>query len=203
MTNTRQSDRFSRKAQAEGFAARSIYKLEEIDRKHHVVPRGGRVLDLGCAPGSWSQYVASRGGPGTRLVGIDLQEVRVYPGDFVQGSILEVPLASLIERLGGPADLVLSDMAPSTTGTRRLDHYRQIELAQMALEVARRALRPGGAFVVKVFEGEDAQAYFDEVRRSFTEVRRMKPEAVRRESVEFFVVARGFRGAPAAGSGDV
>lgn len=191
MSAPRHPDRFSRRAKDEGYAARSVYKLQEIDERWRVIPRGGRVLDLGCAPGSWSQYVVERGGPGTRLVGIDVLEVRGYPGEFIHGSILETPAEVFLAKLGGAADLVISDMAPNTSGNRSLDHLRQIGLVEMAREVALEVLRPGGAFVAKVFEGGDAHAFVESLRPHFKEVKRIKPEATRKISVEFFVVALG------------
>jgi 23S rRNA (uridine2552-2'-O)-methyltransferase len=194
MSASRQPDRFSRRAKDEGYAARSVYKLQEIDQRWRVIPRGGRVLDLGCAPGSWSQYVVEKGGPGTKLVGIDVLEVRGYPGEFIHASILETSADTFREKLGGPADLVISDMAPNTSGQRSLDHLRQIALVEMARDVALQILRPGGAFVAKVFEGGDAHAFCESLRPHFREVKRIKPEATRSISVEFFVVALGRKG---------
>ena len=187
-------DRFTQKAKADGFSARSVFKLEEIDRRFQLVPSAGRVLDLGCAPGSWSQYVARKGRGHETLVGLDIQEVGSYPGTFVQRSILDTSPEELGALLGGPADLVLSDMAPHTTGNRLTDHVAQLELAQMALRCATTILRPGGNFVVKVFDGEDAHAYVLDVRKHFARARRVKPKATRENSVEFFLLGMGFQG---------
>lgn len=193
MSDYRRPDHFTRKAKSMGYAARSVFKLEEIDERAKLLRPGMRVVDLGCFPGSWSRYVAECVGKGV-LVGVDLEEPKGISGFFIARSVYEVSAEELREHLGGPADLVLSDMAPSTTGDRTGDHLRQIGLAERALQLACELLRPGGGFVAKVFEGADAQKYVDEVKRHFTTVRRMKPEATRSRSVEFFVVATGFKG---------
>ena len=190
--NRRRPDHYSKKAKAEGFAARSVYKLEEIQRRFRILKGGARVVDLGCAPGSWSAYAASICSK-KRLVGMDITLMDRYPGTFLHGSILEVPTERVEDALGGPADVVLSDMAPFTNGNRFSDHIRQLELARAAFDTACRLLRPGGAFVVKVFDGQDAQEFTLAVRRRFETVKRLKPPATRHESVEFFLVATGFQ----------
>jgi 23S rRNA (uridine2552-2'-O)-methyltransferase len=192
-TNRRRPDHWTKKAKAAGFSARSVYKLEEIQRRERMLPRKGQVVDLGCCPGSWSQYLRRSSGNAIRLVGIDLSDTTDYPGLFLQDSALTIEPARIMEALSGqPADLVMSDMAPNTEGHRFTDHIRQIELARAALRIAVAVLKPGGDFIVKVFEGEEAPDFVSEVRPHFAKVRRIKPEATRRESVEFFVVARGF-----------
>lgn len=189
--NRRRPDHYTKKAKAAGFAARSVYKLEEIQRRFRILKGGSRVVDLGCAPGSWSAYAASICGK-RRLVGMDITALDDYPGTFLHGSILEIPTEEVETALGGPADIVLSDMAPYTNGNRFSDHIRQLELARAAFETACRMLRPGGAFVVKVFDGQEAQEFTLSVRRRFSTVKRLKPPATRNESVEFFLVATGF-----------
>jgi 23S rRNA (uridine2552-2'-O)-methyltransferase len=184
----KRSDHWTKKAKEEGYAARSVYKLVEIDKRCRVFARGQRVLDLGCSPGSWSRYARERIGRGGELVGIDLTETPDYPGHQHVGSILDISPEELLAPLGGDADLVLSDMAPFTTGTRLTDHVNQLELAQMAADIALVCLKPGGHFVTKVFDGEDAHAFVQSLRPHFTKVRRVKPEATRDESVEFFVI---------------
>ena len=147
------------------------------------------MIDLGCAPGSWSEFVRQKK-KNVQLVGIDIQPLESYPGKFIHASILETSSEQFFEHLQGTADLVLSDMAPNTTGDRFSDHVRQVELAACALETSLRTVRQGGTFVVKVFDGEDAPAFVLSVRKQFRQVKRVKPEAVRNESVEFFLVAR-------------
>jgi 23S rRNA (uridine2552-2'-O)-methyltransferase len=185
-------DRFTRQAKEEGYAARSVYKLQEIDQRLRILRPGQRVLDLGCAPGSWAKYAIQRIGGRGRLVGVDLTEVSLPGGVFLVRSVLEVPADELRDLLGGPADVVLSDMAPLTTGNALGDHVAQLELATAAFELARALLAPGGSFVCKVFDGEDAHAFVMGLRPSFREVKRVRPEAVRQVSREFFVVGTGF-----------
>jgi 23S rRNA (uridine2552-2'-O)-methyltransferase len=183
-------DRFALKAKEEGYAARSVYKLQEIDQRVRLLKRGQRVLDLGCAPGSWSAYVIERGG---KLVGVDITETLLAGGTFLTKSVYDVTADELIAAMGGPADVVLSDMAPLTMGARDADHWAQIELATRAFEVACAVLVPGGSFVCKVFEGPDAKAFELAVRKRFEGVRRVRPEAVRQNSREWFLVAERFR----------
>ena len=186
-------DHWTRRAKQEGFQARSVYKLDEIVAKAPVLSRGARVVDLGCTPGSWSRYVVQVCGTEARLVGIDVNPADGYPGHFLLGSIEDIAPDTVRDALGGPADAVLCDIAPNTTGDRYGDHLRQIALAESALALAERLLRPGGAFVVKVFDGRDAPAFTDALRARFASVRRMKPKAVRPGSVEFYLVATGFK----------
>lgn len=191
-------DRFSRQAKEEGYAARSVYKLQDIQRRTRLLRPGQRVVDLGCAPGSWLGYAAEQVGARGVVVGVDLEEPTVRPGPVIVRSVLEVEPAEILEALGGPADVLLSDMAPRTTGDTFGDHVRQIELANRALTVALAVLAPGGAFVCKVFDGEEAHAFVQSIRPHFAETRRVRPEAVRQNSREFFVVATGFVPPPPA-----
>lgn len=194
MSDRSRPDHWTRRAKKEGFQARSVYKLDEIVARAPVLSRGARVVDIGCTPGSWSRYVVSTCGPECRLVGIDINVAEGYPGTFILGSVEEVSAETIREALGGPADAVLSDMAPPTTGDRMGDHLRQVALAETAFGLAVQLLRPGGAFVVKVFDGRDAPAFTRALQERFSSVRRMKPKAVRPESVEFYLVATGFEG---------
>lgn len=206
MSDRSRPDHWTQRAKREGFPARSVFKLDEIVARTPVLPRGARVVDLGCTPGSWGRYVARVCGPSARLVGVDINPPDGYAGLYLQGSIEDVSPQAITDALGGLADAVLSDMAPPTTGDRYGDHLRQVALAEAALALATAVLRPGGAFVVKVFDGRDAPAFTKMVAARFQSVRRMKPKAVRSESVEFYLVATGFKGAvealssPAPGS---
>ncbi len=187
-------DRFFRRAKAEGYRARSAYKLLEICEKHGLLQPGQMVLDLGAAPGSWSQVATERIGGTGRVVAIDLQPigallgVRSIEGDIRDPAVLERAL----QELGRPADVVLSDVAPQASGILVVDQARAIELATSALEVASRALRPNGSFVVKVFRGEEFDEFLNQVRRRFKKVNVVIPAATREESREAFIVARGF-----------
>jgi 23S rRNA (uridine2552-2'-O)-methyltransferase len=185
------ADSWTRRAKAAGFPARSVFKLEEIDQRHRVVPAGGGVaLDLGCYPGSWSKWLLGRR---LRVVGVDLKAPDLPGGVWIARSVLEVEPAELLEAAGGPMDLIVSDLAPNTTGQRLVDHVRQIALADRALSVAQAVGRPGSNFVCKVFDGEDANGFVERVRAAYADTKRLKPDATRGTSVEFFVVAKGLR----------
>ena len=189
-SNRKRPDSWSHKAREAGYAARSVYKLEEIERRFQVLRKTRRILDLGCAPGSWSQFVR-KFRPNVKLVGIDIQEVESYQGTFLHQSILDTTSEAFLNEMRGAADLVLSDMAPNTSGDRFTDHLRQVELAEMALQTALGVLRQNGVFVAKVFDGEDAHQFVLSLSQHFGKVRRVKPAAVRNESVEFYVVCTG------------
>lgn len=182
-------DHFTKKAKAQGYAARSVFKLEELDQRFRLVKRGGSAVDLGCFPGSWSRYLLEKG---MRVVGVDLKAPELPGGTWIARSVMEVEAAELLEAVGGQVDLFVSDMAPNTSGNRFTDHVRQIGLAERALALCFLCLKPGGAFVAKVFEGEDANGFIKAVEARFATVKRVKPDATRDRSVEFFVVGTGF-----------
>jgi 23S rRNA (uridine2552-2'-O)-methyltransferase len=188
----RWKDHYTQKAKVAGYGARSVFKLEEIQRRTGVIPRGGKAVDLGCYPGSWSRYLVQQG-IGS-LVGVDFTAPAGIPGTFLEQSALEVTPQALLDALGGPADLLVSDMAPKTTGDPRGDHIRQMVLVRCALALATQVLRPGGSFVAKLFEGGETQAFVQDLRAHFGKIRRIKPDATRKQSVELFVIATGFRG---------
>ncbi len=191
MTYKRDPDHRTRRAKAEGYAARSVYKLQEIDRRVRLLRPGKRVLDLGCAPGSWLQYVSERVGPSGRVVGVDREPVRVaLPAHvvFVQADVgAPLPLPD------DPFDVVLSDLAPHTMGDRFVDEQASLGLFRQALSIARERLRPNGAFVGKLFQGGDFPEAKREVAEAFVEVRVMRPEATRKESVEVYLVGLGLK----------
>jgi len=185
-------DSFTKAAKAQGYPARSVFKLEEIDRRTRLLRAGQHVLDLGAAPGSWSKYAAERVGRSGRVLAIDLSEiVAVMPPQVerLRGDVLALSNEDL-ER-AAPYDVVLSDMAPATTGTRFADQARSFELFMRALDVAERALKPGGAFVGKLFMSEDFVPARDRVKKLFTEARVLRPEATRTQSYELFIVGLG------------
>ncbi len=188
--NYRRPDHYSQQAKHEGYMARSVYKLMEIDKRARILRPRARVIDLGCFPGSWSQYAIEKIGPRGKLVGVDFEAPKVAGAHWIDRSVLEVTGEELLAALGGPADVVLSDMAPKTMGTRDADHYAQIELARQALRVCGEALKVGGHMVCKIFEGPDAQDLQQEAKMLFRKVKRMRPDAVRKESREWFLVAQ-------------
>jgi 23S rRNA (uridine2552-2'-O)-methyltransferase len=189
-------DRFHQKAKREGYLARAVYKLEEIDAKHHVFDgHVARVLDLGCAPGSWLQYAREQIGDRARLVGLDRGPLeRPPPGArIVIGDVMTISDAELLGDL--PAfDLVLSDMAPDTSGIRSLDQARSEALFEQALEIATRVLAPGGNFVGKLFQGPDFKKLTETVRARFAVQKTAKPASSRQISIEQYVIGKGFRG---------
>jgi 23S rRNA (uridine2552-2'-O)-methyltransferase len=182
-------DAFTKAAKSQGYPARSVFKLEEIDRRTRLFRPGQRVLDLGAAPGSWTLYAAQKIGPSGKLLAIDLSEIAIPLGPnvtFVRGDALS--LANDALSTFAPYDVVLSDMAPSTTGSRLADQARSFELFMRALAVAEALLRPGGAFVGKIFMSDDFTAAKNGVRALFDEARTIKPEGTRSNSVEVFLV---------------
>jgi 23S rRNA (uridine2552-2'-O)-methyltransferase len=189
-------DRFHQQAKKQGFRARSVFKLEEIDQKFDLFRPGGRVLDLGCAPGSWLQYAAGRVGPGGRMVGIDrtLIELALPNVRLMVGDVHSVTPEELLGDLGH-FDVVLSDMAPDTTGIRHVDQTRSEGLFERALDIAIATLDHGGHFVGKLFQGPDFQKLMTRCRAEFAQVKPVKPASSRTTSIEQYIVARGFHAA--------
>jgi len=186
-----------------GYRSRAAFKLIQLDERFHLLRSGMRVVDLGCAPGGWSQIAAARVGAEKghgAVVGIDLSPTDPVPGAaLLQGDFRDPAIANHSRTaLGGPADLVLSDMAAPATGHAATDHLRIVALAEEAFAFAAALLRPGGAFVAKVFQGGAEGALLAELKRAFATVRHAKPAASRAESAETYVVATGFRGASGA-----
>jgi 23S rRNA (uridine2552-2'-O)-methyltransferase len=188
-------DAFHRKAKREGFVARAVYQLQEIDEKHQLFDGGHRVLDLGCAPGSWLQYARQKIGERAVLVGLDRAPLAEPPqgARIVVGDVLTIDVAELCGDV--PAfDVVLSDMAPDTTGIRNLDQARSEALFERALEIATLVLAPGGNFVGKLFQGPDFKRLTEAVRGQFAIAKTIKPASSRQISIEQYVLGRGFRG---------
>jgi 23S rRNA (uridine2552-2'-O)-methyltransferase len=194
------NDPYVAAAKAKGYRSRSAFKLKELDAKFHLLKRGARVLDLGAAPGGWSQVAAGRVGEAGKIVAADILEMEPIAGvEFLQCDLLDAEASAVLKRaLGGAADLVLSDMASPTTGHRETDHIRTLALFEAALDLAEDVLKPGGAFVGKVFQGGAASELLTRVKKRFAEVKHVKPPASRAESVELYLVALGFKGAAAA-----
>ncbi len=189
----RWQDHYSRKAQKEKFAARSVYKLAEIQQKHHLIRKGDRVLDLGCAPGSWLQYAAQQIGPGGQVVGVDLKPVTIRLPATVQ--VITGDIDALFQegdkRLRTGFNVVLSDMAPATTGNKHVDAARSFALCETALDVAASVLQSGGNFVCKIFQGEDFKPFCDRVKARFARMHIFKPQSSRKGSKEIFVIGLG------------
>lgn len=193
-------DHYFLKAKQENYPARSVYKLQEIDKRFTLLKSGQNVLDLGAAPGSWTIWAAHKVGGAGRVLGVDLQDTRqAFPANarFLRQDVFSDDPAFL-EAIAALAlfDVVLSDMAPSTTGIKFTDQARSLELCERVRELALRWLAPGGSFVAKIFEGPDVKAYTDSLRPLFETVKAFKPKSSRSESKEIFVVALGFRDYP-------
>ena len=190
------NDPYVAAARRQGYRSRAAFKLIELDQRFHLLRPGRRVVDLGCAPGGWSQVAVERVGPCGRVLGVDFAETAPIAGALLLLADLRDPDAAVAIREalgGGGADIVLSDMAPATTGHAATDHLRIVALAEAAFDVAEEILEPGGAFVAKVFQGGAEGALLARLKRSFTELRHAKPPASRAESAETYVVAKGFR----------
>lgn len=193
------NDPYVVEAKRQGLRSRAAFKLIEIDDRFHVLKAGQRVLDLGSAPGGWSQVALARVGPTGRVVAVDIRPMDPVPGvAFIQADITDPEADALIrEALGGAPDVVLSDMANSATGHAPTDHLRTMALVEAALECARLLLAPGGAFVAKVLQGGTQTALLAQMKRDFARVKHAKPPASRTDSAEMYVVATGYRGAHA------
>src|SRR6056297_232401 len=189
-------DYYAKRAKQEHFPARSVYKLQEIQKKFVLIRKGQRVLDLGCAPGSWAKFAAGITGPGGRVIGIDQKPVtEKLPGHVAVLNEDVLALAEAPQRcealVEGPVDVVISDMAPSTTGKKDVDAARSYHLSRAALTIAEKVLAPGGAFVCKIFQGEDFQGFMDEVKAGFQTCKTFKPRSTRKESKETYVIGVG------------
>jgi 23S rRNA (uridine2552-2'-O)-methyltransferase len=186
------NDPYVHAAKSKGYRSRAAFKLLELDEKFHLLKKGARVLDLGAAPGGWSQVAAQKG---AHVAAADVLAMEEIPDVvFFQADLTDPKTAALLkEALDGPADLVLSDMAAPTTGHRATDHLRTMALAEIALDLAEETLRPGGAFVAKLFQGGASQTLLARIKRSFESVKHVKPPASRADSVELYLVGLGFR----------
>lgn len=190
------TDPYVARAQQDGYRSRAVYKLQELDQRYGLLRAGMRVLDLGAAPGGWTQYVVARVGAGGRVVASDILPLDPVPGallvtgDFREETVLQQIMAALGDL---PVDLVLSDMAPNMSGTGSVDQPRAMYLSELALDLALKVLQPKGSFVVKVFQGEGSDAFLRDLRQQFRSVLVRKPEASRPRSREVYVLARELR----------
>jgi 23S rRNA (uridine2552-2'-O)-methyltransferase len=190
--NGKWNDHYSRKAKKERFPARSIYKLEEMQQKYNLIKKGDRILDLGCSPGSWLLFAAKLTGNKGHVAGVDLKpvtiniptHVTIYTGDIFS-------FDSFSESIGKEFNVVMSDMAPSTTGIKNVDSARSFNLCQTALEIAQNVLLPGGSFACKIFQGEDFKQFSDAVKSCFANCNIFKPKSSRKASKEIYIIAKG------------
>jgi 23S rRNA (uridine2552-2'-O)-methyltransferase len=185
-------DHYFLKAKKENFAARSVFKLEEIDQKLKIIHPNQKILDLGASPGSWSQYCTKKIGSGGRLLGVDLTEIKLKMNNaiFIQADLRDLNLKQVFDQHGfnDPFDVVLSDMAPKTTGIRITDQARSYELCDLALNVARQFLKKDGHFVCKLFHSDDFTKLRDEIKKDFHRFEAVKPDSTRKISKEIFLV---------------
>ncbi len=190
------NDPYVLRAKKEGLRSRAAYKLIEMDERYHLLKTGQKILDLGAAPGGWSQYAVKKVGPKGRVIGIDLLDIDPIAGvEFTIMDFLDEDAPDRLKTmLGGLADGVMSDMAANTTGHKKTDHLKIIGLAELAIHFATEVLAPGGFFVAKVFQGGTEGDLLTLLKRDFKTVRHVKPEASRAGSAELYVLATGFRG---------
>jgi len=195
-------DEFVRRSQQDGYRSRAIYKLIEIDQKDHLVKPGMTIIDLGAAPGGWSEYCARKIGKKGRMIALDIlpmepiDNVTIIQGDFREDAVFEELMSVMQDGSieNGRADLVISDMAPNISGMGSVDMPRAYYLCELALDLARQVLKPGGGLLVKLFQGEGFEAYNRELKSSFSKVVMRKPKASRARSREIYALATGFLG---------
>ncbi len=189
-------DHYFHRAKKEHFLARAVYKLEEIQQRYRLLRPGNRVLDLGAAPGSWLQLTSVTVGPRGLVVGVDLKSIdHPFPGNVVilQRDIFEPEFLDELVRDYAPFDVILSDMAPATSGVRVADSARSALLFERAFEIVRLSLKPNGHFLAKIFQGSDFHPLLLGTKRAFTSVKVVKPAASRKQSKEIYILARGFK----------
>jgi len=192
------NDHYSERAKKERYPARSVFKLKEAQKKFRLIKKGDRVLDLGCSPGSWLLYAAELTGKRGRVLGIDLKTIRIKippQAETLTADILTIDRAWIDKQeLGNRFNVVLSDMAPATTGNKALDATRSFQLCQAALSIVEMVLKPGGSFICKIFQGQEFKEFSDTVRSRFKRHKIFKPQSSRKESKEIFILGMGFRG---------
>ena len=186
--NYSKKDFYTRKAKQENYPARSVYKLEEIDKKFNLIKEGDRVLDLGCAPGSWLLFISERVEDKGRVVGIDIGDIKIdLPKnvEFVKTDVIDF-------NISGNYNVIVSDLAPSTSGIHFADVEKSLEFGERVLEIAEKVLVDGGNFLCKIFEGEGIEEFFKKVKKNFKMVKRYKPKASRKESREIYIIGKNY-----------
>ena len=189
----RQNEFYTTLAKKEGYPARSVYKLKEIDEKYKIIKKGNRVLDLGSAPGSWLLYISQKVGDKGKVVGVDVEETKIPQKAnifFIKKDILDLKKDDFRDKV----EVVVSDLSPKTSGVKFLDAGKSLELAEKSFEIAKSVLLPGGNFVCKIFENESSDEFFKKVKNCFDFAKRFKPKAVIKKSKEFYIIGRGFTG---------
>jgi 23S rRNA (uridine2552-2'-O)-methyltransferase len=185
-------DHYSRQAKKDRYPARSVYKLSEIQQKHRLINKGDKILDLGCAPGSWLLYAAKLTGDRGRVIGIDLKPVKIQAAPNIE--IINADVFALdAGQLGNDFNVVMSDMAPATTGHKAVDAARSAGLCEAALAIAQSVMLPGGSFVCKIFQGPDFNQFVNSVRAGFDKQKIFKPKSSRKASKEIFIIGLGFK----------
>jgi len=185
-------DHYSRQAKKDRYPARSVYKLEEIQQKHRLIRKGDKILDLGCFPGSWLLYAAKLTGEKGRIIGIDLKPIKIQPASNIEtitGDVFALDAGAL----GTNFNVVMSDMAPATTGHKAVDAVRSAALCEVALAIAQSVLLPGGSFVCKIFQGPDFNQFVNSVRAGFDKQKIFKPRSSRKASKEIFIIGLGLK----------
>jgi 23S rRNA (uridine2552-2'-O)-methyltransferase len=186
---------YTRKSRQEGYPARSVYKLKEIDEKYRLFKKGDHVLDLGAAPGSWFLYVSKKVGKNGKVVGIDQEDIKIKKEEnmvFIKRDVMELK-DSEIDLLKKKYQIVISDLAPATSGIKILDTERSLELCEKTLEIAKGVLLPKGNFVCKIFEGKEVEKFFKKIEENFELAKRFRPKSVYKGSRELYIVAKFFK----------
>jgi 23S rRNA (uridine2552-2'-O)-methyltransferase len=192
----KKKEHFYKEAKRVGYRARSAFKLQQIQNRFHCIPKNGLVVDLGAAPGGWSQIAKEIVGDNGSVIGVDLSSIQPLEGvQFLQGDLTKPETIRHIKEVmnGKQADTVLSDMSPDISGCYSVDQARSAWLCECALTVAEQILRPGGNFICKIFEGQDTKAFIDTVKQKFTVVKTFSPEASRKSSSEVYIIAKSFK----------
>ncbi len=184
------NDFYTRKAKEEGYPARSVYKLQEINKKYHLIRKGDKILDLGCAPGSWLSYISKEVGQAGKVLGIDIVDIKIRLLSntvFLKNDVLELTDFDSVKY-----NAVVSDLAPKTSGIKFVDAGKSLELCEKSFEIAKKVLTPGGNFLCKIFAGESTGDFFNKIEKNFKFAKRFKPMASRKESKEIFIIGKFF-----------